>query len=135
LGEGTVSQSTVSRWFHRFASGDASLEDRPHSGRPVEMEDEELLGQLEAQPDATTRKLAQALGRHHSTIHDRLLALGYRRVLARWTPHQLTPANRAVRVSICQSLLLHPQRAKFLANLVTGDESWVLYKNATRAAY
>ena len=55
--------------------------------------------------------------------------------MARWTPHQLTNANRSARVSICHSLLLHPQRKDFLANLVTGDESWILYKNDTRTAY
>lgn len=135
LGEGTVSQSTVSRWFRRFASGDTSLEDQERSGRPVKMEDDALLGELQAHPDATTRELAQALGCTHTTIENRLHALGYRRVLARWTPHQLSSADRAVRVSVCQSLLLRPQRKDFLANLVTGDESWILYKNNTRTAY
>jgi histone-lysine N-methyltransferase SETMAR len=135
LGEGTVSQSTVNRWFRHFASGDTSLKNQERSGRPIELKDDVLLGELQAHPDATTRELAQALGYTHGNIENRLHALGYRRVLARWTPHQLSTANRAARVSICQSLLFHPQRKEFLANLVTGDESWILYKNDTRAAY
>lgn len=134
LGEGTVSHCTVARWFNRFASGDMSLQSLAHPGRPVELEDDELLHQLEVQPSATTRELAQALGRHHSTIEHRLHTLGYRRVLARWIPHRLTAANRAARVSICQSLLLRPQRKDFLASLVTGDESWILYQNDARTA-
>ena len=135
LGEGTVSHSTVARWFRRFASGDTSLEDNERSGRPVELEDRDLLREIQERPESTTRELAQSLGFAHTTIENRLHALGYRRVLARWTPHELTAANRSARVSICQSLLLQPQRKEFLESLVTGDESWILYKNEKRIAY
>ena len=37
-------------------------------------------------------------------------------------------------MSICQSLLLRPHRREFLEDLVTGDESWILYENDTRHA-
>ena len=134
LGEDTVSQSTVSRWFRRFASGNSSFEDEERSGRPVELEDDDLLREVKACPDSTTRELAQSLGFTHTAVQSRLHALGYRRVLARWTPHALTPANRSARVSVCQSLLLQP-RKELLESLVTGDESWILYKNEKRMAY
>ena len=91
LGEDTVSQSTVSRWFRRFASWNSSFEDEERSGRPVELEDDDLLREVKACPDSTTRKLAQSLGFMHSAVQSRLHALGYPRVLARWTPHALTP--------------------------------------------
>ena len=74
LGEGTVSHSTVAR---RFASGDTSLEDDERSGRPVELEDREVLRVLQECPDATTRELAQSLGFAHTTIQNRLHSLGY----------------------------------------------------------
>jgi [histone H3]-lysine36 N-dimethyltransferase SETMAR len=131
----TVSQPTVHRWFQRFASGDISFEDRPHTGRPPTMQDQELLDALDKHPAASTRELARLIGHHQSTIADRLNSLGYRRVLARWIPHVLTAANKATRVSICQSLLLRPRRAQFLANVVTGDESWLRYHSDTRLAY
>uniref|UniRef100_A0A8R1IQD9 Histone-lysine N-methyltransferase SETMAR n=1 Tax=Caenorhabditis japonica TaxID=281687 RepID=A0A8R1IQD9_CAEJA len=38
------------------------------------------------------------------------------------------------RVTACQSLLLTPQKKEFLADLVTGDESWILYYNNTQRA-
>uniref|UniRef100_A0A8R1I0Y3 Uncharacterized protein n=1 Tax=Caenorhabditis japonica TaxID=281687 RepID=A0A8R1I0Y3_CAEJA len=38
------------------------------------------------------------------------------------------------RVTACQFLLLTPQRKEFLADLVTGDESWKLYNNDTQRA-
>jgi len=135
LGEGTVSQSTVSRWYRRFASGDRSLEDKERSGRPVELEKDDLLRELQEHPDATTRELGQALGCSHRTVESRLHELGYRRVLARWIPHELDYSRLYTRVTICQSLFHHPQRKDFLAHLVTGDESMILYKNDTRVAY
>lgn len=135
LGEATVTQSTVSRWFRRFAFGDTSLEDRKRSGRPIELEDDAILKELKEHPNATTRELAQALDYSHTAIENRLHALGYRRVLTRWIPHQLSDANRAARVSICQSLLLQPERKEFLGSLVTGDESYILYENNKRKAY
>ena len=88
LGEDTVSQSTVSRWLRRFASGNSTFEDEERSGRPVELEDDDLFRELQARPDSTTRELAQSLGFTHTAIQSRLRALGYRRVLARWTPHR-----------------------------------------------
>uniref|UniRef100_A0A8R1E9Y1 Transposase n=1 Tax=Caenorhabditis japonica TaxID=281687 RepID=A0A8R1E9Y1_CAEJA len=39
-----------------------------------------------------------------------------------------------VRVTACQSLLLTLQRKEYLADLVTGDKSWVLYNNDTQRA-
>uniref|UniRef100_A0A8R1I8H2 Transposase n=1 Tax=Caenorhabditis japonica TaxID=281687 RepID=A0A8R1I8H2_CAEJA len=38
------------------------------------------------------------------------------------------------RVTACQSLLLTPQKKEILADLVTRDESWVLYNNDTHSA-
>ncbi|EPB73986.1 hypothetical protein ANCCEY_06915 [Ancylostoma ceylanicum] len=94
------------------------------TGRPPELKDD-LQKALDERPTASIRELAQMIGRHHSTIVDRHYALGYRRVVARWISHELTDANRAARASIYQSLLLLPYRTDFLANVVTGDESWV----------
>ena len=56
LGEGTVSHTTVVHWFRRFASGDTSLEDNERSGRPVELQDIDMLRELQERPDATTQK-------------------------------------------------------------------------------
>uniref|UniRef100_A0A8R1IK53 Uncharacterized protein n=1 Tax=Caenorhabditis japonica TaxID=281687 RepID=A0A8R1IK53_CAEJA len=74
------------------------------------------------------------LGCTHQTISNHLHDLGYRRVLARWVPHALSPYQMQGRVPAYQSLLLTQQRKEFLADLVTGDESWVLYNNDTQRA-
>ena len=52
LGESTVSRTAVGRWFLRFAAGNISLMDDDRSGRPIEMEDGELLDYLRIISDA-----------------------------------------------------------------------------------
>ncbi|CAM4761217.1 unnamed protein product [Rotaria magnacalcarata] len=52
--------------------------------------------------------------------------------LGTWAPHQLTPDNIQQRISICNYLLSKPNRHRFLQQIVTGDEKWVLYVNHTR---
>uniref|UniRef100_A0A8R1HXC9 Uncharacterized protein n=1 Tax=Caenorhabditis japonica TaxID=281687 RepID=A0A8R1HXC9_CAEJA len=49
-------------------------------------------------------------------------------------PHAFPPFQMHTRVTICQSLLLTPYRKEFLADLVNGDESWVLYNSITHRA-
>ncbi|VDO83773.1 unnamed protein product [Heligmosomoides polygyrus] len=80
--EDAVSQRTVRRWFNRFESGDTSLEDREHSGRPSTEDDDEVRRCIKEKPEATTRELATTLGCSKSTIHNRLNLLGYHKMLA-----------------------------------------------------
>jgi len=129
-----VSRWTVNRWFNRFAAGDTSLDDKERPGRPSSVNEDELLRGVKENPGATTRELATTVGCSQQSIVSHLHDLGYRKVLARWIPHRLTDANRLCRMSICQSLLLRPHKREFLEDLVTGDESWILYENDTRHA-
>ena len=134
LGEDTTSISTVKRCFARFEGGDTDFEEKPRSGRPLKVEDSLILGAVKEDPEVSTRSLATRLRCSHQTVLSRLQVLGYRKVLTRWIPHVLTDSTRFTRISICQSLLLRPQRKEFLRDLITGDESWVLYDSNTRRA-
>ncbi|GFU98808.1 hypothetical protein TNCV_1215241 [Trichonephila clavipes] len=49
-------------------------------------------------------------------------------------PHELSD-NRADRVRIFTELLQQNKQAPFLKNLVTGDESWLIFKNVHRKEY
>ena len=111
-----------------------NLDDEERSGRPRTVDDDDILSFIKENPEATTRELALALNCTHPTIVHRLQELGYRKVLSRWIPHLLTDDNMQCRVTICQSLLLRPHRKEFLEDLVTGDESWVLYDSNKRRA-
>lgn len=55
--------------------------------------------------------------------------------MSRWTPHAITDRDRAVRLGICQSLLLRPHRQDFLKDIITCDESWIHYETNTRHSY
>lgn len=133
--ENVVSHRTVQRWFNRFKSGNTSLEDKERSGRPSTIDDDALLRCIKEKPEASTHELARELGCTQPSIVNHLHHLGFRKVLAQWIPHRLTDDNKNCRVTICQSLLLRHNRKEFLEDLVTGDESWVLYDNGTRLAY
>ena len=132
--EDVATYRTVHRWFTRFESGDTRLESKHSSGRPTTVDDNALLLAIKDKPEATTRELATTLGCSHSTVESHLNSFGYHKVLSRWVPHQLTEGQRIVRTTICQSNLLRPNRKDFLQDLVTGDESWILYNNNTRHA-
>lgn len=55
-GERAADDSTCYRWFDKFRSGDTTLPDKAHSGRPVEFDDEVLKTLLHVNPRQTTRK-------------------------------------------------------------------------------
>ena len=41
-GEGTVTDQTCQKWFAKFHAGDISLDDAPQSGRPVEVDSDQM---------------------------------------------------------------------------------------------
>jgi len=135
FGPNTTTDRTGRNWFHRFDQGHTSLEDAPHTGRPVTFDEEALRREIELHPDHSTRDLEKTLGHDHTTIDRHLKSMGFHKVLSRWTPHALTDHDHSVRVSICQSLLLRPHRKELLESIITGDESWVLYENTTSHAF
>jgi histone-lysine N-methyltransferase SETMAR len=132
LGEGSITHVTCCHWFKKFRSGDTDLNDDPRPGRGPTINDEGLQTLLEINPRQTTRELANKLGCGHTTVEDHLHAMGKVLKLGTWVPHVLTEDNKASRVTICNSLLLHPHREDFLNQIITGDEKWVMFANHTR---
>ena len=132
-GEGTISKSQVERWFKKFKSGDTNLVDVEGRGRPSNFNDQALLSAVEEDESLTTRMLAEDFNVDHSTIVRRLKKLGKVWKLAGWVPHELSENNKAERVRIFTELLKRNEQTSFLnKNLVTGDESWLLFKNVKR---
>jgi transposase len=81
-GRGTVSPRSAYRWFERFRDGDESVDDRPRSGRPRELDLKELEEALdEVDGRVSSRELAEQLGfSSHQTILNGLHALGRVRI-------------------------------------------------------
>jgi hypothetical protein len=71
-----VNQRAAQRWFKRFVSGNLSLEDEQHPGRPWIWDSEVTKEAAEQQPSTCTRRLSDTLGPSKSTIHHYLTALG-----------------------------------------------------------
>ena len=132
LGDDAVADRTCRDWFKRFREGDISLEDRPRSGRSMESDIERLKVLIEDNPRLTTRELSTMLGCNQSTIDRHLHEMGKVNKLGTWLPHQLTSDNIQQRISICHFLLSKLNRYRFLQQIITGDEKWVLYVNHTR---
>ena len=108
------------RWFKRFNNGNGSS----RSGKPVEMDLNRLKQLIEDDPRLTTRCLAEQLGFSHTTVKTLRKTWKYKV----WIPHELS----AYQLDVCMDLLTSHCNYKWLRNLVTGDEKWVLCINDAR---
>lgn len=131
-GPEAVSYVTARRWFARFRQGNFDVEDEPHSGRPLTLNDDELLKAIEADPRLTTRDLSVRFGCSNVTIANRLHELGLKWKYGTWTPHVLTTVNLNDRANTAASLLAKSRRMDWLDKVITADEKWALYVNVAK---
>lgn len=132
-GPNTVSETTCKTWFAKFRAGDRSLNDEPRSGRPQVVDDEELRRLVEEDDKLTTEEMAQVLGCGATTIRENLHRIGKRWKLGRWVPRELTEEKKRARVRITTELLKRFEGEQLsLDDIVTGDETWILYNNVVR---
>jgi histone-lysine N-methyltransferase SETMAR len=120
---------TCQRWFDRFRSGDFGLNDKEHTGRPVEVDDDRLEELLEEDPRQSSRDLALKLSVTHTTVLSRLHALGKVQKVGKWVPHKLSEINISQRLNTCVFLSAKHKNKSFLWKIVTGDEKWIYYDN------
>jgi histone-lysine N-methyltransferase SETMAR len=131
-GPGAVSYITARRWFARFRQGNFNIEDEPHVGRPLSVNDDELLKAVDADPRLTTRDLSVMFSCSNVTITNRLHELGLKWKYGIWKPHVLSPANLNDRANTAASLLTKCRRIDWLDKVITADEKWVLYINVAK---
>ena len=60
-GEGAVTDQMCQKWFAKFRAGDFSLDDAPWSGRPVEVDSDEIKTLIENNQHYTTWEMANTL--------------------------------------------------------------------------
>ena len=128
-GAGVLDKTTTQRWFKRFNDGDTSLEDKPRSGRPTELDDDDLLAALGDEPHSSTRELSRVTGHSHITINRHLNEMGLVNKRPRQDPHELTDAQAMQRVEVCKQLLQNPLDDRFWKRIVTCDEKWIFLRN------
>lgn len=130
-GECAPSKSMVFEWADRFQSGRITVEDDPRSGRPSTAVNKEsiahVLAVVQEDPHATVKEIAQEVGISDGSCHTILTDhLQYRKICARWVPHQLTAAQKEERIELAQSLTNKLRRwgRDGIKQLATGDETF-----------
>ena len=118
------------KWFVKFCAGDFSLDDAPRSGRPAEVANDQTETFTENNQCHTMWEIADILKISKSSVENHLYQLGYVNHFDVWFPHKLSEKNLLDHISACDFLLKHNENVPFLKQIVTGDEKWILYKNA-----
>ena len=54
-GEDAINERTRQRWFSRFREGNFGMEDKPRTGRPSSLDEDQLNALLHEDPRTTTR--------------------------------------------------------------------------------
>ena len=92
-GEGAVTDRTCQEWFAKFHAGDFSLDDALWSGRPVEVDSNQIETLTENSQHYTMGQIADILKISKSSIENHLHRLGYFNLLDVWIPHKLSEKN------------------------------------------
>ena len=128
-GEGAAIDQTYQKWFVKFHAGDFSLDDVPGSGRPVEVDSNQIKTLIDNNPHYATRKIADIIKISKSSTENHLHQLGYVPQFDIWVPHKLSEKNFVGCISACDSLLKRNENVPSFKKIVTGDEKWILYNN------
>ena len=128
-GEGAVTDRMCQKWFAKFRAGDFSLDDAPRSGRPVEVDSDQIETLIENNQPYTTQKTADTLKISKSSTENHLHLLGYVHHFDVWVSRELSEKTLLDRISACDSLLKCYENVPFLKQIVTGNEKWILYDN------
>ncbi|VDO94638.1 unnamed protein product [Heligmosomoides polygyrus] len=124
-------RSTVYNWFSKFKDIDCSMEDEDKLERPKELDLDVLRNQVEADPCHTTGEMLVKLDVNQSIVAHGLKSIGKDRKLSRWIPHVLIQHDMDRRVDAALYLLALRRSNVWFENLVTWNEKWTLYSNAT----
>ena len=124
FGPGTANEHIVQWLLKKLWKGDEILEDEELSGRPLEVENDQLKAVTEADPLTTIHYVAEELNIDHSKVHQHLKQIGKVKKLSKWMPHELTENKK---IFVIKFHLLLCNKEPFLDQIVTCDEKWILY--------
>ncbi|KFD45502.1 hypothetical protein M514_13625 [Trichuris suis] len=87
-GDGVATAGMCRKWYKRFRSGDFHLYDKPRSGRPRKIENEDIEEFLSHYTSVTTREIAEGLHITGATVARRLRAMGITQKPAEWVSRE-----------------------------------------------
>lgn len=133
-GSNAMSDSMVRRWVRHFNEGRENVHDNERSGRPS-LIDEDLIAAVNAKIMENRRFTITTLSLQIPQISRSLLhevvseKLKFRKLCARWVPHNLTEQQRLKRQASALDFLTryNEEGDAFLSRIVTGDETWVCH--------
>ena len=114
------------------ALGDFSLKDEHRSGRPNEVDDDQIKVIIESDRHVTVREIKEMLKIPKSTIDRHIQRLGLVKKLDIWIPHKLEEIHLTKRISSCDLHLKRNESDPFLKRITTGDEKWIVYNIVVR---
>ena len=88
-GEGALKDRQCRNWFDKFCFGDFSLKDEQCSGRPNEVDDDQIKAIIESDRHVTVREIKEMLKIPKSTIDRHIQGLGLVKKLNIWIPYEL----------------------------------------------
>ena len=133
-GPQTISMSTVFRWVKAFKAGKFSVKDDICPGRPktsvtkANVAAVKIVVEQDARLSVKDIHVASCTGISEGSVQTILKKrLGLRKVCARWIPHLLTEEQKTKCLKCARELLKTYKgcNSRFIANLLTGDETWV----------
>ena len=102
-GKSATSYTTVKYWTREFKGGRTSVFDEERSGRPRELcIDDKLTSIILTDRRITVRQLSCLLNASVGTIHERLKALGIRKLCSRFVPRFFSGEMMECRRKCCQ---------------------------------
>lgn len=132
LGDEAPSRTTVFEWAARFSHGRQSVADDSREGRPrtsrTEANIEAARQLLDEYPQITLEEIAESLGISHGSAQAIVTDdLKFKKLFAKWIPHNLTLSQMAERKDMAAYLLrkLRTLRREGQKNIATGDETWL----------
>ena len=128
FGPGIANKHTVQWWFKKFCKGDKNLEHEEYSGRPLEVDNDQLRVIIEADPVPTHKKLPK---NSTSTI---LQSFGIWRKLERWISlisrcFTSWPEIKKIVILKCCFLLFYTTPPIISLSDCDVDEKWILYNS------
>ena len=132
-GPQTISVRTIFRWVKAFKAGKFSVEDDTHPGRPKTSVSKANIAAVkivvEQDAQLSVKNIASSCtGISEGSVQTILKKrLDLRKVCARWVPHLLTEEQKTQCLKCARELLKTCKGCnnQVIANLLTGDETWV----------
>ena len=131
LGDESIGQSTVYDWYRRFKNNIYSCEDLERTGRPsLNYLISSITMVLEEDPYRSAREIGTLLSVDHKTI-SRILKeeLHMKKINSIWITHILTDKQKQARVHSAEEMLSILNDARYLANIIKGNETFIYYDN------